>query len=395
VDDPRDVLIVSDLHLGIAHEANGPADPAANALLRLVRWKIESSVRSARRWRLLLLGDVFDFAGAADASVRSGARGEIEAVAAFRRLVADHPALVEAIDEALAADVPVAIVAGNHDVEWSWPVIQHELRQRVASRPGLTFHPWIFYLPAVLYAEHGNQHHDINALPRPMRPYHDGIATVHVGAALDDYLAGVGRTVAGVGPAGIGEWLRTMRRHPSLAIRAVPNHVALLRRVIGDLVRLAGRAERRERQRYRDVVLPSASTAIGLPVEVLAKLDAIGTVHPATMVRRLARVAASRPQGRGTRFVHRGAHRVHNVLSAHGLGLPVYAFGHTHVAERVRLSTSPDAWYVNSGSWGAGTGGRTIAEVRVEPDGTVTCELLVWDDRRGATQPARSSHGDL
>jgi UDP-2,3-diacylglucosamine pyrophosphatase LpxH len=379
--DPVDIVIVSDLHLGpqpSGHAGPQGAEAGALALRALIDRKTSDAAASARPWGLVLLGDLFDFARA-PASTGAGVDAERVAAARARTLLDDHPRLVEAIGAALASGADVAVVSGNRDMAWWWPAVRRELHDRVASDTGaLTFHPWILYVPGLLYAEHGSQHHDINSHPRPMQLA--AAPGAHLGVAIDDYLAAFGRRLgAETSPAGIGSALSLMRRRPAAAIRAWSLHVDLVMTLARGLVRLSSRREARRRRRYRRRALASASGEIGLPPDVLAELDALTEVRVWPMLSRLARAVAD-PSQRGTAYLHTGARRVQRTLAAHGLAVPVYAFGHTHVAERWQLDAATGGWYLNPGAWTDAPGSHTYVEVRRASDGAVTSQLrtLSW-----------------
>jgi hypothetical protein len=92
------------------------------------------------------------------------------AEAALAGIAAAHPSPLAALGAYAGAGNPVAIVPGNHESELLDPYLQRrfgelvsELAGRNGGAPSLSFHPWFFLLPGVVYAEHGSQYHAINA----------------------------------------------------------------------------------------------------------------------------------------------------------------------------------------------------------------------------------------
>ena len=84
------------------------------------------------------------------------------------RMLADHPGFVDALATFLSQGNRAVFVFGNHDRELHFPEVQEVLTRRVAAAApagsgecvaaSITFEPWFFHVPGVLYAEHGNQY---------------------------------------------------------------------------------------------------------------------------------------------------------------------------------------------------------------------------------------------
>lgn len=88
-----------------------------------------------------------------------------------RRIVEGHPTFFRALVSFMAAgDNHIKITKGNHDVQLFWPGVQRELAERMADlepelgvRRGTTTErmevlPWFYYVPGLVYIEHGNQY---------------------------------------------------------------------------------------------------------------------------------------------------------------------------------------------------------------------------------------------
>lgn len=331
------LVIVSDLHLGggTAAAARGRAfsdefsDDAAFS--DFLRW-----ISGRRGCRLVLLGDSFDFLRVPVSGARTGlfARNDAEAVGQLDRIAAAHPAAVEALSATLAAGVELDFVSGNHDAELIRPAVRERLCELLGGRA--RFHPWILYIPGLLYAEHGHHHHDINAFARPLYPY----------------AAKAGRLERP--PAA---WLGDLRR-----LTANPHR--LWRDAMAG-VRVRSRAGRHTG--YFTWMLPAHAEQIGLPERVVADLHHLASFSPFRIGRRLARTRLRRRGGPG--YLPTAAAAVRELMVSNRLTVPFYAFGHTHDAMRLPLGRR--AWYLNSGTWsttvrGSGHAYRTWIEITAD-----------------------------
>ncbi|MEA2254277.1 MAG: hypothetical protein QOG35_322 [Solirubrobacteraceae bacterium] len=296
----QSLLVVGDLHLGA-----GGGDPFHRDR-DLARFLAEMGARrdgGARPPRLVVLGDLLDFPAAAGGRPPDG---EAAALRCLERIAAAHAGALDALAGYLATGATIDLVAGNHDADLARPAVRTRLGELLGRASGLAFHPWILHVPGVLYAEHGHQHHDVNAFAAPLSPWRPGDP-----ARLDlppGALAGGARAAVLV------------------ALRAA-------------------RAARRRRA-YRATALPAAAAGLGLSPGALRAIDAATPRGPLAPVARMARRVSARDAQ------HRAARRIHDVLAAEGAAVPCYAFGHTHVAERrpvVPGAVRP--LYVNAGTW--------------------------------------------
>jgi UDP-2,3-diacylglucosamine pyrophosphatase LpxH len=92
-----------------------------------------------------------------------------EAAGVFQidKIVDGHPVLFSAIADFLVAGNQVVILKGNHDIQLYWHAVQERVITRLegiasekkgAIRQGLSFLPWCYLVPGLLYVEHGNQY---------------------------------------------------------------------------------------------------------------------------------------------------------------------------------------------------------------------------------------------
>jgi UDP-2,3-diacylglucosamine pyrophosphatase LpxH len=342
------IALLSDLHLACGeHDPFTEDDRLAGTIDQLV------SDASGTPLRLVLLGDTFDFPAVSLPDRRtSPATRPSDAVRKLDEIMAAHPLVLTALRDLLAAGHRIDFVAGNHDMELSMPAVQDRLRQAL---PGaLEVHPWMLYLPGVLYAEHGQQHHDINRFP--------GLAVDHPEP---------NRPLA-VPPGSYLDALVHLRQRaprastPALAALAAGMGIGLLR----GLVRL-GRVERHRSERER---LLGSTPLAGLPSGAVVAIDRLAAATPASVAHRAAGMAARqlrhRP-GAAVPYMQAAAQAVHHALEAEGAAVPFYLFGHTHVAADVPLPDSVAARYLNPGTWSSMTrrvpgGDRRFGVVLIE-----------------------------
>ncbi|HET9442567.1 MAG TPA: hypothetical protein VFO65_04545, partial [Acidimicrobiales bacterium] len=357
---PIDLVALGDIHLG----AGGPEAGRSERDRCLAAVLDEVADRPGAR--LLLLGDVLDFlaAGAPEAEAVS-ADPVADALATLDRIADRHEDTVGDLARLLAAGRRVDLVVGNHDVELSRPAVEAGLREVLAVRGagsaaaaggGLHIHRWIFHIPGVLYAEHGNQYHDINSFDTFLTPYD-----------------GEGRTAHPL--------VVRMATHASRHRRSERGRIATLAAVageaVGEAVGVADRGRRGRRAVYRREALAGYAPAVGISHTALVGIDRLAEVRLAPMALRVARVALaslwrSRDAGRAADgYLVRAAGAVHALLASRGESVPCYLFGHTHAAAEVPLGPSESAnpaGYLNAGGWiGRPAGGLHI--VRVTRDG--------------------------
>jgi hypothetical protein len=365
----QEVVVVSDLHLGAwAPEVTAPHEQALGRLLAHLL-----ADPHAAGPRLVLLGDTLDFAALRPGRDRRPDTSTAASLAILDRLAASHPAFVGAIAGWLDGGGVLDIVVGNHDVDLARPRVQQELWRVLGLRHSqegrARVHPWVFHLAGVLHAEHGHQHHDVNAVATPACPWggRDGGLQLPLAAHLDRSRAG------------------------------------LLAAATAHALSLVGPARAARRAAYRRRVLPPLAAETGLDASTLIALDRLSRATPWSMAARLAGVGlrSRRAGGPATPtqrdgYLHRAARRVHGTLAARGAAVPFYAYGHTHVAERFPLWDGPGApVYVNAGTWspavprGSQPGaGATYLRVLVPRGDDPVAGVWRWDDAAGRAEPA-------
>jgi UDP-2,3-diacylglucosamine pyrophosphatase LpxH len=325
----RDTLaLVADLHLGA-----GDGDPFTED--DRFAAAVEGLVAGAAggRFRLVLLGDTVDFPAVRLPGRRvTPATSPDEAIAKLDRVLTAHPAVVDALRGVLAAGHRVDLVAGNHDMEFVLPGVRERLQAAFGGGPdSVRVHPWLLYEPGVLYAEHGQQQHDVNRFPELGGcACTRGRLTVPAGSYLDSLVH-----------------LRDRQpdaRVPALAGQAARMGVGL----VTGLVRLS----RAERHRSRREPALAGGLDTGLSPAAVLGIDRASAATPGTIARRAAAlVVAHRSAGSATPYMLSAARSVHRVLAGEGCAVPFYVFGHTHLAADVPLGDGETARYLNPGTW--------------------------------------------
>lgn len=401
------IIALSDLHLGPGTDTRtGLSDSLEQfhrdeAFARLIDVLLGQAGADGRPRRLLLLGDLFDLPrlGAALRAPRSPSDADFCAM--VDRALAGHAPVAEALRRAVAAGHRLDIVPGNHDLALMRPaVFQRLVRVLGADETGqIGIHPWLFYSPGLLYAEHGQQYHDINAAPALLRLASEPEAPV-LGALFDEFV--LGRLSRTDGSSERHRW------------RGAVNRVAAVTRLLTGGIRAVLRARRSlppaDLERYRARELRRYAAEVGLPEDALRDIDAISRDLTRALPRRIVGAATIGPLRRAlspfglhiqARTVGRdatstrmqsAARRIDGILRDHDAAVPFYLFGHTHRAEDRPLSSASQLpRYIDTGTWlDLPPADRptepnvqlTFAEIRGR--GPNDARLLVWDDAGGA-----------
>ena len=159
-DEGHDFIIVSDLHMSSGY------DPRVGtfylqedffhdaAFVRFLDSLCDRAAKERRTWRLLILGDLFDFAQVASSSLQAQSRhdtSEETTLAKLNQIAEGHAELFKALGRFVAAGFRLDLVPGNHDIELMRPSAQACFKELVAKscgqpevKHGITFHPWIY-----------------------------------------------------------------------------------------------------------------------------------------------------------------------------------------------------------------------------------------------------------
>lgn len=386
----REIVVVSDLHLA-GRRAIVDGFDRGSALAGFLR-SLAGRARADEPLLLVILGDAFDLPIAAPLGTAPGDAGRrwgVRARDALEPLLTLHSDVVDGLAAFLATGGQLALVPGNHDAALAVPAVRLPLIERLGppAAGAVTVHAWILYLPGLVYAEHGHQHHDLSAIPTLLRPdARPDALGAPLGRRIED-LQAAREAREGARPRGIGD--------PAL-LRAMARLTVDLARFVG-----APRALARRRAVYRAEILPACAEEIGLPVETLEDLDRMSETSAWSIAARLGRRwlggrrrwrRATAGPGSQASYLGPAASRIHALLTANGRAVPVYLFGHTHAPALEPLAgrAAGPPWYVNTGSWAplrppalarlVGPGRYPFVRVRAGPGGRLEgVELRVWD----------------
>jgi UDP-2,3-diacylglucosamine pyrophosphatase LpxH len=374
------LVLVSDIHLGLGatgaqygHRFVDEFD-GDEALPAFLNWLRSDDPRPSH---LVLLGDTLDFLRVPVPRALY-ARNDAEAVQQLEEIAAAHPKVFEALSAIMNDGTMIDFVVGNHDVELARPAVQRKLRTLLGSREltapdavGVRFHLWGYYVPGLLYAEHGNHYHDVNSFRRPLTPFHAKRTERPLATRVHSVLGHARRKQSGGPP---------------------------LHQVFADLLPADRVVPRAAMDDYYAKVLPQYAAAIGLPALTVRRLHELGRTSSLATALRIAKVRL----GHDLSFREAApgvATSVHRVLDAAGCAVPFCVFGHSHAACHLRLPEG-DGEYLNTGTWSSdyrpATGGvqhvpdsqrRTWIELTRRGSDNPQAKLLHW-----ASGPVENLH---
>ncbi len=199
----RDYLVISDLHLRGGYDNPTERlyhfDEEFADFLRYYRM----NRAAGRPWTLVIGGDFIEFLyitdlpdpedrllrGATFAESESRFGPGTEALKSRwkldRILRASHPQLLLALARFVAGGNEIVVLRGNHDLEMSWPEVQAHFRRLIAEHhptdvgymamkeavaQRVQFPQWFWYVPNLLYVEHGSQYDPFCATQHVLNP---------------------------------------------------------------------------------------------------------------------------------------------------------------------------------------------------------------------------------
>lgn len=363
-------VILSDLHLtesGFGEPTGDPVSPNASEAFAALVEHMRSRTADGTRTRLVLLGDTLELVD--PRLSRFGAR--IPPVGSRLRAIAEaNPSVFRALRSAIEGGLELDVVPGNHDAELAFPSVQACFREVVAPGAGDTtdaiiFHPWIYYVPGVLYAEHGHQYHDVNAFASPLEP------------SLADDPEDLDHPIGAYVDASLRDARTARRTRPMRAPAA--DGILLAATVVRGLVRygtsaVAFRNARRRRREERRAILDRYADAIALARPSLRAIDALSRRGVLAVGSRVAtyglewlrrsiplggRSGLRTSTGYRPEYLYAAAAAIDEILCRRGEEVPMYVFGHSHVVERVAVRTRAGAAdLLGTGTWTSQGPGR-------------------------------------
>ncbi len=336
--------LLSDLHLGVADD-----DPRRPGRVLGEFLRREVLVASGPQQHVAFVGDTFELAGlTAD-----------ESMARLESIFDRHLDTFRALEACAARGVQLHFVCGNHDVELARPSVAARLAALLSPvEPSrVRVYPWFLYVPHVLVAEHGHQHHALHRVPELLRSALNGTDELDL-PPLAAWNAHLSRS--------------RLSRAGAVARAFVASE----------------RAERRVRELAYDELLQAEALRLelnGETVRDLASLSRFRTVSalPVAAFRMLLRVAGRSVAGEARVAARQFAH----TLEAHGSGVAWYVSGHTHSALESALEACSTR-YINTGTWSSDIRSCgpdkfdcrafPYATVNVACDGTTSGGLRYW-----------------
>ncbi len=420
---PVDHLIISDLHLA---DGQNPSSKSWSryeqffydtVFAQFLEHQIAEARRVNKRIHLLLLGDIFDFAhtpGLSSIAHKRSVLNQGTARIKLEKIFAGHVQFFAALGSFISAGHPISILPGNHDAALVLTDIQGRLLELVgqyspSQNPAdlIHFYPWFYYLPGVLYAEHGQQYHDINAFTTMLKPYSPWTPTeieLTLGGCLDESLI---ELVFQVSPqpeirgSVLGTLLRTYFNQPRslFASRRILWH--FISTTLRILATRSSPATRSRRRTYWKETLPVFAEQTGFSSNTLETLDRLSQVSNWNLFQRILKTTTSRgSHSPKEHYLFLAAQRIYTHLQVESKNVPFYVFGHSHQHRRIRLFDQPDTGgeFLNTGSWAAppfispeaARERRSFPFVQISQpvDGRKPqAKLLTWDATQGTVEP--------
>ena len=194
----RDLLVISDLHLG---EDLGAKTRRTEILERELIEFLDYHREEGVPWRLVINGDMIELVGLMILPAEASDTGEVhpddhhyglggrEAAAAVKlaAVMQLHAAVFAALARFVGAGHELSVVIGNHDAELHWPKVQDAFVDNLCAhwsdqRPGsdgdrfrdrIGFHPWFFHVQGVVWIEHGHQYDPYCSFEEVLEPATD------------------------------------------------------------------------------------------------------------------------------------------------------------------------------------------------------------------------------
>jgi UDP-2,3-diacylglucosamine pyrophosphatase LpxH len=372
-EDEVSLFIISDLHMG----DGGPHERFhSDELIREFIGHLENLLGgSPERVRLLLLGDLLDLSLVGRAfpnqmvPVRLRDQLLIERVEDVRSA---HSGVFTALQQFIERGGTVEVVPGNSDGALRVPAVWEHFRQSLLrgystprSQAQLRLHPWIYHVPGVVYAEHGNQYHEINSFPALLQG---------LGGAGPEQLETIGSLLDAYGGSRHAEFddARAGATSWAASLAAQYMRASKVRRTVG----------------YVDL-LEEYAQEVFLPPVLVAELDTFGSRAVwRSGLRALRRSGPSRWRRRAPSsdaYLRDAALRIHRAALRRGSSALFYVFGHTHAPCTARIEDESSR-YVNCGTWSTATKGSlaqpTTPYVQITLGTEPSCLLLDWE-RKG------------
>lgn len=372
------LTILSDLHLSTgSYLASGPSDPfeqfyADQAFAHFLDYLTSELSSVNQPGRFLFLGDFLDFLHARLAVAPTKPMleidtSEITAHQKLERIFEGHPIFFEALGRLAASGFHIDLVPGNHDIDLMRPAIQAHFSDLLAKAgrhvdiaTNIHFFPWLYTIPGLLYAEHGNQYHDLNSFPTLLTPYHHNhpdALELPLGSYFDTFLHHLIELV-GIPDQNIQSPIRYLARklirQPANLIQAFPEVSQFARRAFQIVTYRSSPGCDTRRKLYQSGILADYAHALDLDAKTVRSLDQLCASPNIRMLFRLLRgLLPSGEQPLHGGYLFQAARSIHKIMQAEGKPATFYVFGHTHQATSLPMPSEdgPVAYFLNTGTW--------------------------------------------
>lgn len=422
-------LFLSDLHLSSGLDPlSGSYSPLENFIYdeqfaRFLSYHQHRALEEGRELHLLLLGDIFDFLRVSSPSLPQHQYSLDTSIATalqkIEQIAAGHVVFFEALGRLLNAGFSLEIMPGNHDIEITQIAVQEKVKalieryghcsQEAASR--INFYPWIYYLPGVFYAEHGQQHHWINSFPNLamlISQERTNRIRLPVGSHFEIYLQALLKATGMPAPSQspvLRSLLLNVLKHPVLWVRTAGAQLRFLGALLGSVLNRSNPWEKARQKAAQEHILPVLSSQCGLSGQTLNGLVKLWRSSDFSQwLYLLRKLIGKRTAAKAaTNYLYQSATTIHELLMSKNEQVPYYIFGHTHQPAILPLKGgTPVSYYVNGGSWIGEYAPTPRPSLKQAPDrrlfryiylttgpgaGLVEARLLVWNDSTGLSEP--------
>lgn len=183
---PSRFLVVSDFHMTSGkNHSSGVWSPTEDFFWDNEFRDFLTHYSAAGSTTLIINGDLFDFLkvlvfptpeemksygiSADDINLTYGLRcSEVTGTFQIDKIVDGHLVFFRALVDFMVAGNSVVVLKGNHDIQLYWEAVRERVYTRLEGllppakamivRERLSFLPWCYYVPGLLFVEHGNQY---------------------------------------------------------------------------------------------------------------------------------------------------------------------------------------------------------------------------------------------
>jgi UDP-2,3-diacylglucosamine pyrophosphatase LpxH len=377
--DDFNIAIISDLHLS---EGRNPRTKKFNRnedfffdgeFDRFLSHLETDSKRRGRHWRLIIAGDMLDFLQVTSVpddhvfDLRKSEKtyglgtGPEKTAWKMKTMMDGHWAFFMGLGRFISFGNRCTIISGNHDIEWSMPVVQEAFREEMEKRylphgtrdpqgvvsNGIEFCPWFYYEPELIWIEHGHQYDGMNSFDSLLAPNMPNSKELMLpgGSFFVRYLFNKVETIDpfadNIKPTSAyvrSQWVKLMMS------RNVRKHLVYFLDILRK-IRKFGSEELMDLQRENEEQMRTQADRFGIQ---LHKLEAIRSKWVPCFFYNKSRLENVK------RFFTYHTGNIHRQMASwirEQLGVRYVVFGHTHRADLHILSPGGKAEYANSGTW--------------------------------------------